>query len=151
MTKANPDNYDLFNENVIERCIDGCIKKCINREFDNEDDVIVWATINTQFVYAMIQAEDNELNYEFELVSTQESGSTGFKFPNNYIIETGTFKILSNGEFVNEDLDKWSINQAKSTDGSVQRVYTYVAKNTLNEYIPIAVSQRYKLKLKRII
>lgn len=145
MVEANPDNLDLFNKNVIERCIDDCVKRCVEIGFDDNGEPSFMATINTQFNYAMVEPIDTELNYEFELVATNQSGSIGFKFPNNYKIINGTFKIFSNGDFVNEDLNKWNMNQVNN-----MKVYTYTAENTIDEYIPIGSSQRYKLQLKRI-
>jgi hypothetical protein len=155
MVQANPENEELFNLNVLKKCVDKCIMKCIDNEFDINNpngNVILFATINSQFVYTLVppievDAINGVLDYEFSLVPTNTIGSIGFKFPKNYNLQF--LNIFSNNEFVTEDISKWNVTeQLEGT--TIYKIYTYIAKNTLDEYIPITSPQLYKLQIKRI-
>jgi len=148
MVESNPENEEFFDQHVIEECIDDCIKNCIKNEFNLDDNLLFLATINKEFIFTLIQPEDDELNFEFILVATKTSGGIGFKFPQMYDLVDGTFKIFSNGEFVEEDINKWRTYEELS-DGKIYKVYRYVSQNTLGRYTPITSPQHYKLQIKR--
>lgn len=146
LTHTSKDEYgDLFNEKVIEECIDVCLRDCIDNALILPMDEF-FATINEEYKYELVEPIDNEHNYEFDLVSTNESGSIGFKFLSTY--QLSDFKIFSNNEYVNEDLGKWKVSE-ESQNGFLWTVYTYTSTNTLGQFVHITSKQSYKLKLSK--
>lgn len=98
------------------------------------------ATINTLNVYETV-APTTPGTYEFSLIPTgSTSGQIGFKFPDNFTLNT--FQIFSNGQYVPEDLNKWTLTTA---NGYKTYTYTYMTGDSYpyNEFVEIVVSQDY--------